>query len=955
MNKRRMQSFLLFILLVSQLGMMIKAKDVNIALGKSYTLSPEPNYPLCTDKEDLVQLTDGKYIKGGTMWLAKGAVGWHLETPIVITIDLDKVEPITGVSINAAAGAADVAWPRTALISVSTDGKKFEEVGNLIKLSGGIPNTSGYAVHAFKANKIEAEGRYVRLTIDPGGPYKYLFLDEIEIYGGSGGEHPKLAVQSVVPENMIKNPDFEEWKDTTPIGWEIYCNEPNSVSRSEESYNGNFAVKISHEKDTSYSWIRQVIEVEPNTFYEGYISVRSEDVKLSIGEGVNAGRILIADYPVANAISQSAIVEGSSEWGRRYIRFNSGNRTKIYFYIYLHKASGTMWVNDAFLTPSDEDNDYISEWRRKNRLLQDLKMVEKNIKELETNYGIDTTKLKIEIGSLESQINSYAFVEDFDYTQSPPYNKLHSDIYSLNGKVLGKIYPQKKMMLWTEGKWNPLKPLQLPGNTAKVCLYEDLMLNEWGASAFNITNVTTEPLSVTVSLEGLSAGSLQFPLENIIVREVIFAESYTGRIQADALRKAKKIGDNNYLITIPPGSTSQVWLQINGKSFDKPGAYDGIISVSSSGTIEKVYLTVDFWPINFPEETTLYTYNWSYLNNPVLRGREEEAVEDLFNHYINTFIIHDPFLPWPVLDKDGNILSMDFSKLDQQLDYHSNAKMYMFYLAFEWFPHKIHGGFSNFEFMSPQWERGFEQWIRAMVAHLEGRGISKDQFAFYPVDETTMKAPSYNGLLEYFLLTANKIKEIDPELIVFVNPIGTLDMDGLSKISGVSDILCPDLQRMIDPVESSAFSNTGKQVWIYQPWGPSKDLSPIGYYRLQIWRNWQLNLGGSGFWNYAGNDAWDDFLGYRYSVVYGTKEELVPSKRWEAWREGVQDFEYLSMLEREVEKVNGDNNKTVKEAKEFFEEVPPIVFQEAVSNPDLINEARKEILRLLMDLQNINK
>ncbi len=47
----------------------------NIALGKSYSLAPAPNYPHCTDPGDARQLTDGARVEG-YFWTQQGTVGW---------------------------------------------------------------------------------------------------------------------------------------------------------------------------------------------------------------------------------------------------------------------------------------------------------------------------------------------------------------------------------------------------------------------------------------------------------------------------------------------------------------------------------------------------------------------------------------------------------------------------------------------------------------------------------------------------------------------------------------------------------------------------------------------------------------------------------------------------------------------------------------------------------------
>jgi hypothetical protein len=45
-------------------AMSYATEPVNLASGKKVSFFPPPNYQLCTDKQDAVQLTDGKYVTG---------------------------------------------------------------------------------------------------------------------------------------------------------------------------------------------------------------------------------------------------------------------------------------------------------------------------------------------------------------------------------------------------------------------------------------------------------------------------------------------------------------------------------------------------------------------------------------------------------------------------------------------------------------------------------------------------------------------------------------------------------------------------------------------------------------------------------------------------------------------------------------------------------------------------
>lgn len=185
-----------FFLIVTVLGFSLTHSNVsaNLALGKSYKTSDKPNYVLSASPSDLTALTDGEYTVGH-FWTSKKTIGWQYKRPIIITIDLEKIEPIRGVSYNTAAGVADVTWPISIHILVSDDGVHYFAVGDLVAESNKrkSPPTKGYAVHRYWIDTLRTHGRYVQLVIDSGGPY--CFVDEIEIYRG---EDYWVAQQQIV-------------------------------------------------------------------------------------------------------------------------------------------------------------------------------------------------------------------------------------------------------------------------------------------------------------------------------------------------------------------------------------------------------------------------------------------------------------------------------------------------------------------------------------------------------------------------------------------------------------------------------------------------------------------------------------------------------------------------------------------------------------------------------------
>ena len=155
----------------------------NVALGKSYTVEPKPNYSLCTDDGDFVQLTDGvRAPETGSIWFHKPCVGWYYPKPAAfITLDLEEDTPIAGVAVSTEAGGAGVTWPSALLIAVSQDGEQYEIVGELMHLSSkhGVRPPAGR--HVFATDDLRCHGRFVRLIVPAA---RYVFTDEIEVYRG---------------------------------------------------------------------------------------------------------------------------------------------------------------------------------------------------------------------------------------------------------------------------------------------------------------------------------------------------------------------------------------------------------------------------------------------------------------------------------------------------------------------------------------------------------------------------------------------------------------------------------------------------------------------------------------------------------------------------------------------------------------------------------------------------
>lgn len=158
----------------------VVSKDENMALGKSYTLNPLPNYPDSSDSGDLVQLTDGQFTEG-YFWSQKSTVGWVTGSPQV-TIDLGKVEPIEEIVIHSVGGGvAGVHFPNITCY-VSDDLIHSHKIAHLTP-EGLTEGGEKWYTHAFSTGALKTRGRYVTIHFRLNG--STVFTDEIEVKRGS--------------------------------------------------------------------------------------------------------------------------------------------------------------------------------------------------------------------------------------------------------------------------------------------------------------------------------------------------------------------------------------------------------------------------------------------------------------------------------------------------------------------------------------------------------------------------------------------------------------------------------------------------------------------------------------------------------------------------------------------------------------------------------------------------
>ncbi len=477
---------------------------------------------------------------------------------------------------------------------------------------------------------------------------------------------------------------------------------------------------------------------------------------------------------------------------------------------------------------------------------------------------------------------------------SGSFAKSMENLFALHRRLLAHRF-KEELIIWHKDPWSAFTPLDTPDAelSSQTPVRFDLGQNGSASNAIVLTNNgrQVQQYRIGVKLERDPGGA-----PSLKVREVMPVLLANGTMRGDPL--VELVDDT---VTISPGESKQLWLSAFGQNAST-GRFPGRIEFSRPGQaqpIAAVPIELHVWLVSTPQSQRLYVNTWSYLTSNAIRLIPEVAVADLFAHHVNVFVLDESQVPWPRFDPGSTRWTVDYAAFDTFIRLHKGAKKVLFYLEFNSAKLRTFGG--RHAFMSMSWKALFRDWLDHWIRHATEVGLTREEFAFYPVDE-----PKDAAEAEYLIETAQLIKEIDPHLQVYTT-VGSLGFIDLIRAARVVDIF-QIAESELGSTKAVILKRLNKMIWSYS--GSGKDADPLRTYRVQAWRAFQHDAKGIGFWAYAdvGNSgtAWDDLDGTRPdpAVIYEAASGLASSKRWEAWREGVEDYELLYQAQMELQRRN---------------------------------------------------
>lgn len=436
--------------------------------------------------------------------------------------------------------------------------------------------------------------------------------------------------------------------------------------------------------------------------------------------------------------------------------------------------------------------------------------------------------------------------------------------------------------LWESGAIDAQLP---PPAIGPLKIARRVVPGEHDPVSVKLLNVTDRELQVRVQVQTAAGGPRVVPLRSIAV------PTKQGGVAWDPLVEL----DEAAVLSIPALATREVWLDAR---FDqvKPGEHQVVVhfqALNGAGVLEGPTSARD---VPAPEAVA----EIGYRVLPLVMAPEgvfrlccwasygPGTIADLLDHGNNVFCVPSSEAQY---DAQGQLVGFDYTKMDALLAPLRGHDVVAL----------VQGTFGlKPPVGSPPYAAELKRCLADLVDHLAQRGLDTDHFALYPYDEPGGAGwNAVNALAEF----GQQVKAVAPQVKLYVDGGGELAM--FQKLAPVIDIWCPGISMLAESSpEMELIRGTHRELWSYDcAYGYAnamraslKDTNIVAEYRTAPLFALRWNATGIGFWCYnVGADAWQR-MADDYPMVYPGLTKPVSSRRWEAVREGIEDFRILTAL-----------------------------------------------------------
>ena len=429
---------------------------------------------------------------------------------------------------------------------------------------------------------------------------------------------------------------------------------------------------------------------------------------------------------------------------------------------------------------------------------------------------------------------------------------------------------------------------QLPAQAANpLRITRKVVPGEHEPVSLNLFNVTDHELLVRVQFHALTNGVVVVP------HRAVGVPTSLGEVAWDAMPELDESGT----LTIPSLASRELWLDVD-LGAAKPGSHQvklRLQALNGAGVLDAPTHPHSVPPPETAIEITLQVADFAMAAPGDFRlctwaAPEAAQLPDLLAHGNNVFTAS---LPAAKYDAQGHLAASDYNALDPVLSRLRGKDVVLMLMGIP----SLHG-----ESGSAAYRGDLKIFLDELVTHMAGAGFDIKHFALYPFDEPGgVGWTLVNPLVEF----GKQVRAINPDLMLYVDGGGELPM--FQAMAPYIDIWSPSIYMLAEktPV-MDVVRQSGKLHWSYncgygysRPAGANlKNMNLVSDYRNAALFALRHNATGIGFWCYnMGGDPWGR-IDLEYMLVYPGRTGPVTSRRWEAVREGIEDYRIVTALRK---------------------------------------------------------
>jgi len=510
--------------------------------------------------------------------------------------------------------------------------------------------------------------------------------------------------------------------------------------------------------------------------------------------------------------------------------------------------------------------------------------------------------------------------------------------------------------------------------------------NEYITAQFVIkANEDIERVTVSVSPLRHVEGSASLPVSNIrwnFVGSIPIEENTPKYRKSDLIRSAPARFPDYLVeekeISIEKGKYQAVYLTIKIPRDAKAGSYKGAIAVETDRGNRTLPVQVTIYPLTLPDERHLFVTEWYTTSNfkkfhdidPSDSERFYNMLkvyaENMAEHMQNVFRVSLDLITTKQ-DSDGK-LKFDFSRFDKWAEiFWKTGGMDLLETGFV--ARFGEGGWSSNEIVLRNFpvreestsrtvmvpgKEFLPQFLPAFERHLREKDWL-DRTVFHIADE-----PSNHNIMSW--------REASAFVHRYAPALRRIDAIETTHCFDSLEIWVPKLDHLATwyDVYRKA-QDQGYELWLYtvgifqKGSFPNKTVDvPLIESRIMHWLNYRFALKGYLHWGFNhwtdapftapgrhNGDGWH---------VYPKKDGLLNSLRWEQMRNGIQDYEYLWMLENKIDQIRrilSERAATLIEPSCRSIEIAAQVVKtmsEYSKDPNVLYSAKKQIIDEILDL-----